>query len=228
MTSRDSFALTVRRLLPAAAFALIALFSALLSREASAINIILRWTAPGDDSTFGRASEYDLRYSFRASQFPSRFTTATRVPTPLPGEPGTMEEVMVADMPESTYVYFALRTRDEFGNWSMVSNVITSTPLVDVDGRVLRVDFSEPRPSPAAQRTSFTLSLPRKAAATVEALDVTGRRVRLIHRGELAAGMHTMEWDLRDEAGHRTRPGMFFLRARTGEEDFLRRVVVLR
>ena len=26
-----------------------------------AMNIILEWTAPGDDSTFGRATEYDMR-----------------------------------------------------------------------------------------------------------------------------------------------------------------------
>ena len=49
-----------------------------------------------------------------------------------------------------------------------------------------------------------------------------------IQKGELDAGVHSMEWDLRDDAGHRTRPGVFFLRARTGDEEFLRRVVVLR
>ncbi len=228
MTAQPAHAPTLRRLLPLAGLLLLALGALTGAREASAINIILRWTAPGDDSTFGRAAEYDLRYSFRASQFPSRFTTATRIPTPPPGAPGTTEELVVADMPESTYVYFALRTRDEFGNWSLISNVLHTTPLVDVDGRVLRLDFSNPQPSPASTRTSFTLSLPRKAAATVEAIDVTGRRVRMIQRGELPAGQHTMEWDLRDDAGNRTRPGVFFIRARTGDEDFLRRVVVLR
>ena len=228
MTPRPTSAPAIRRLLLGSLFAALAGFSLLAAREAAAINIILRWTAPGDDSTFGRAAEYDLRYSFRSSQFPSRFTTAERIPTQLPSPSGTVEEVVVADMPESTYVYFALRTRDEFGNWSMISNVLTSTPLVDVDGRVLRLDFSNPQPSPASTRTSFTLSLPRKAMASVEAIDVTGRRVRLIQKGELDAGQHSMEWDLRDEAGNRTRPGVFFIRARTGDEDFLRRVVVLR
>ncbi len=228
MSSRPHFAPVSRCLLLAVFLATLLAGAFALAHEASAINMILRWTAPGDDSTFGRASEYDLRYSIRASQFPSRFSTATRVPTPLPSEAGTMEELVVADMPESTTVYFALRTRDEFGNWSMISNVLGSYPIVGVDGQVQRIDFSEPRPSPASSHTRFTLSLPRKASASVEAIDVTGRRVRLIQRGELAAGQHTMEWDLRDEAGNRTRPGVFFIRARTGDEDFLRRVVVLR
>lgn len=228
MPPRSTTALAIRPLLLGSILLAMTGVSILAARDASAINIVLRWTAPGDDSTYGRAAEYDLRYSFRSSQFPSRFTTAERVPTQPPNPPGTTEEVVVADMPESTYVYFALRTRDEFGNWSLVSNVLTSTPLVDVDGTVLRLDFSNPQPSPASTRTSFTLSLPKKAAALVEAIDVTGRRVRMIQRGELPAGQHRMEWDLRDEAGNRTRPGVFFIRARTGDEDFLRRVVVLR
>lgn len=228
MTSCSPIAPATR--LPRLLLGLALLFACTLSvpREAAAINILLRWTAPGDDSTFGRAAEYDLRYSFRASQFPSRFSTATRVPTPEPGEPGTVEEVTVADMPESTQVYFALRTRDEFGNWSMVSNVLTTFPTLDADGSLLRVAFSKPTPSPATVRTRFELALPRKAESTVEAIDIAGRRVRLVQKGELDAGVHAMEWDLRDDAGHRLRPGVFFLRARTGDEEFLRRVVVLR
>lgn len=228
MTSCHAFAPAIRRMSPLICVLALVPGALCSSRDASAINILLRWTAPGDDSTFGRAAEYDLRYSFRASQFPSRFSTATRVPTPDPSEPGTTEEVLIADMPESTQVYFALRTRDEFGNWSMISNVLATQPIVDVDGRVLRVDFSKPSPSPATVRTRFALSLPRKAESTVEAIDIAGRRVRMIQKGELEAGVHSMEWDLRDDAGHRTRPGVFFLRARTGDEEFLRRVVVLR
>jgi len=228
MTSCSDFAPAIRRALPALGLLVLATGALLAPRDAAAINVLLRWTAPGDDSTFGRAAEYDLRYSFRASQFPNRFSTATRVPTPEPSEPGTLEEVLVADMPESTQVYFALRTRDEHGNWSMVSNVLATQPLVDVDGSVLRVAFSKPSPSPATVRTRVALSLPKKAMSEVEAIDIAGRRVRMIQKGELEAGVHSMEWDLRDDAGHRIRPGVFFLRARTGDDEFLRRLVVLR
>jgi hypothetical protein len=210
-------------------FALAALTGAgLLPRDAAAIGVVLQWTAPGDDSTWGRAAEYDLRYSFRATQFPNRFSSALRVPTAVPASPGEIEQVVIPNLPESTSVYFALRTRDERGNWSAISNIVISQPSVSVDDAARTLAFSAPAPSPASHLTTFTLTLPRRERAVVEAIDITGRRVRLLREGSLEPGVHTLEWDLSDASGRAVRAGVFFIRARVAGEEFLRRVVVLR
>lgn len=206
----------------------IAAAGVLCAGTSHATNIILEWTAPGDDSSFGRATEYDMRYSLKANQFPNRFYSAVRVPLGPPSDPGTVERLVLADMPEGANIYFALRTRDERGNWSRVSNTLVTQAVTDVEADGPRLGFSAPQPSPASSSTRFSLTLPRRTNATVEVLDVTGRRVRELVRDELAAGEHEVVWNLQDDAGHVARAGVYFVRARALDEQFLRRVVVLR
>lgn len=206
----------------------IGLLGTLPVRTAHAMNIILEWTAPGDDSTFGRATEYDMRYSLKASQFPGRFYSAVRVPLGPPLEANSVERLVLPNMPEGASIYFALRTRDERGNWSRVSNTLVTMAVTGVDGDVPRLDFSPAQPSPASASTHFALTLPSRAATTVEVLDVTGRRVRELVRSELAAGKHDVVWDLKDDGGHVSRAGVYFVRAKALGEQFLRRIVVLR
>ncbi len=206
----------------------LSLLGLLPARLAHATNIILEWTAPGDDSTYGRATEYDMRYSLKANQFPGRFYSAVRVPLGPPAEPNSVERLVLPDMPEGANIYFALRARDERGNWSRISNTLMTEAVTGVDGAALRLDFSAAQPSPANATTHFVLNLPRRTQATVEVLDVTGRRVRELVRAELAAGEHDVAWDLKDDGGHLSRAGVYFVRAKALEEQFLRRVVVLR
>ena len=220
----------VSRILGLALVAVAALGAGLLlsAREARANNIILEWTAPGDDSTYGRAAEYDLRWSLHGNQFPLRFFTARRLAIAAPSDAGVVEHLVIPNLPESTTVYFALRTRDRRGNWSRISNVLAAQQVAGVDDGSNVLAFSEGFPVPAHVQTAFTLTLPTRGAALVEAIDVSGRLVRSLQRGELAPGRHTLTWDLRDDAGHRTQPGVYFVRAQAGGQQWVRRVVVLR
>ena len=51
-----------------------------------------------------------------------------------------------------------------------------------------------------------------KRALTLEVLDLQGRRVRVLSRGELAAGAHVASWDGRDDAGRAVPSGSYLLR----------------
>jgi phosphodiesterase/alkaline phosphatase D-like protein len=107
-------------------------------------SVSLTWTAPGDDSLSGTASQYDLRYStspITATNFASasRFTG-----TPNPSPAGTKENVTVTGLSAGTTYYFALKTGDEVPNWSGISNVISRTTLSAPDAI---------RPAPIATMT---------------------------------------------------------------------------
>ncbi len=88
--------------------------------------------------------------------------------------------------------------------------------------------LSAPWPDPARERVSLRLDLPRAGDASVEVLDLAGRRVRVLASGARPAGESTVGWDLRDEGGNRAAPGMYLVRARMGEMSITRKVVTVR
>ena len=85
-------------------------------------DVLLGWTAPGDDGTSGRAAQYDLRYSTAGALTDANFAQGTVAPSPTPGPAGTSESLDVTGLASSTHYWFGLRTADEVPNWSLVSN----------------------------------------------------------------------------------------------------------
>jgi hypothetical protein len=96
-------------------------------------SVTLSWTAPGDDSLTGTASQYDLRYSTSAITA-ANFANATRWNSmPAPAVAGTQQTTTVTGLTASTTYYFALKTADEVPNWSGISNVVSRTTLAAPD-----------------------------------------------------------------------------------------------
>ncbi len=87
--------------------------------------IVLTWTAPGDDSASGTATEYDIRYSTAAITTENWDSATLATGEPAPHAAGTGEMVTVTDLVASTTYFFAIKTRDEASNWSGLSNVAT-------------------------------------------------------------------------------------------------------
>jgi hypothetical protein len=218
----------------APAIALAALASALLigwSRPASAVEygtVNLAWTAPGDDSLVGTATAYDLRY-FTIPINLGNFFSATKVsPGPTPLSAGKAQSTTVHGLVPGAWYYFAIRTVDDVGNWSGISNIVrvqASYPLGVGDATEL--SFSNPYPNPSRASASFSIGLPAASAVDIEAFDVTGRHVRtLMNSSEQQAGHQTLVWDLRDDGGRPLGSGMYLVRARVGGQTFIRRVTV--
>jgi predicted outer membrane repeat protein len=91
---------------------------------------LLTWTAPGDDGDEGRAAAYDIRHSLAASTVANWWDSAA-VPlpdVPTPGVAGAVESLLVSrGSPDSTH-FVALKTVDEAGNQSPISNVASYPP----------------------------------------------------------------------------------------------------
>lgn len=93
-----------------------------------AASVTLIWTAPGEDSLVGRAARYDLRYSAQMIT-PQTFLQATEAPgMPLPATPGTRQSYVLDGLPPGVLCYIAIKTADQAGNWSAMSNVISRIP----------------------------------------------------------------------------------------------------
>jgi hypothetical protein len=106
--------------------------------------MVVAWTAPGDDGATGTATTYDLRYS--TSPITSgNFATATRVAVPpVPGAAGTAQSYVMTGLNPSTTYYLALRTVDEAGNWSSMSNVPGMATAADTTPPARVTDLSTP------------------------------------------------------------------------------------
>ena len=91
-------------------------------------SVSLAWTAPGDDGTTGQATTYDLRYSLAPIVTSTNWNAATQVggetPPKLAGSPETF--TVNGLTPANTY-YFAIKTIDDVGNISLMSNTTSET-----------------------------------------------------------------------------------------------------
>lgn len=216
------------RLSPSLAAALLSGVIAAMTPAVGFAQITLRWTAPGDDGVTGRAARYEIRWSAQPISPARYFQSIPVASVPAPAVAGTVQTCTVPLDPNRPF-YFLIRTQDESGNWSPLSNLAFHPGVTTgVNGGPSPLEFGVPTPNPARTDTRFALTLPDAADIRVEAFDLAGRRVRVLADGPREAGAADLTWDLRDDQGHLLRAGMYIVRAHVGETAFLRRVAVVR
>jgi len=107
--------------------------SDLATGAATITTMPLTWTAPGDDGSTGQAAVYDVRYATTTITEQTWSAASQAIGEPTPSTAGTAESFSVTDLTSSTTYYFALKTADDAGNWSDLSNVATGTTLTPLD-----------------------------------------------------------------------------------------------
>jgi hypothetical protein len=158
----------------------------------------------------------------------ANFNSATPVGgVPAPKLPGSTETFTVTGLIGNRVYYFAIKTLDNAGNWSALSNVTTHPSLTGVEDPPAILSFSTPWPNPARGWLRCALVLPRGETVQVDAFSVDGRHVRRLASGWRPAGHGEVAWDLRDDAGNRVPAGVYLVRARLGVSLWTRRVAVL-
>lgn len=127
----------------------------------TAAEVQLVWTAPGDDGSVGSASEYDIRWAMSPISEANWAAASQLDGEPSPGAPGAQEIFLVSSLQPNTQYYFAVKTGDDDGNWSSLSNVavvltpnedteapqITGVNVLDVDATTARVVWTTDEPA---------------------------------------------------------------------------------
>ncbi len=212
---------------------------------------IVAWTAPGDDGNVGQAVQYDLRYSSNPI-YEWNFAGATSWPTNPPQPAGSPECVDVYPLSPCSPYYWALKTRDDEGAWSAISNVAYAVTRCSHGWELLcagaqpiegpqspdlmaalptQLSIGALTPNPASDVTGMELAIPITLEGTpvdVSIFDVTGRRVRVLQNGAAVAGRHHLEWDLRSAEGTRVHKGVYFMRINIGEHSETRKLLLVR
>lgn len=93
-------------------------------------SVTLNWTAPGDDLSVGTATAYDVRYSTAPVDETNWATALQAAAEPTPDPVGTSQSMTVSGLITETQYYLALKTADEAGNVSSLSNVVSAITSV--------------------------------------------------------------------------------------------------
>lgn len=82
-------------------------------------------------------------------------------------------------------------------------------------------------PNPFDGRSTVTFTLPRPAEVSLGVYDLSGRLVRELRHGQLAAGRHAYAWDGRDRRGVEVARGIYFAALTSGASRVTTKLVRL-
>ena len=100
------------------------------SPAGNGFEVVLQFTAPGDDAHIGQGTRYDIRASESEIRI-ENYSTATILTEASPHLAGTLETYRFDELLGERNYYFALKTLDDQGNWSDISNIATlETPPI--------------------------------------------------------------------------------------------------
>ncbi len=120
---------------------------------------------------------------------------------------------------------------NESGHAHRMTNIIERLDTSSVgtaDGVPLTFALQAGAPNPFHARTTIAYAVPQPTELSLKIYDVTGRTVRTLVAGAVAAGRYEIEWDGSDGAGHGVGSGIYYVRMRTPGFESTRRITVLR
>ncbi|MEO5989012.1 MAG: FlgD immunoglobulin-like domain containing protein [Candidatus Eisenbacteria bacterium] len=109
------------------------------------------------------------------------------------------------------------------GSFRVCSEVLAVEPSVAPGIRL-----GAPHPNPARGGVTVDLTLERPQWVEVGVFDATGRRVRTVQGGVLAAGTTQLKWDGRTESGHVLSSGAYWIRAVAGGRAFRQQMILVK
>lgn len=190
-------------------------------------SVRLRWTASGDDGNLGRPLRYLIAVSTSAIT-PATFDAALRDSVVASVDAGSRETYDVHRLLSGRDYWFALKARDEIGNLSGASNVITvrtdvSGPLKDKVGPAIASRLQPARLPVDLYWIGLGAGSPRQ---TIRIYDLSGRLVRTLPLKDDANGIEP--WDGKDKDGKSVPAGIYVARLKSGSREAGTRVVLLR
>jgi hypothetical protein len=83
-------------------------------------------------------------------------------------------------------------------------------------------------PNPFNPGTRIAFTLDRPGAASLQILDVAGRRIRTLQAGHLGAGRHVLDWRGDDDGGRPVATGVYLVVLETGDGMATRKITLAR
>lgn len=194
----------------------------------------LIWTAPGDDGVAGTASAYNLRYSVDSAQLVNSFDAAdSALGIPSPSPAGSRDSFTVNNLLDGTTYYFAIKTIDDAGNVSPISNIAKVVALVlgvDDDDQELPQDFSlsQNYPNPFNPATTIEYSVATTSRVRLTVYNIRGQTITTLVDDIKGPGRHEQTWNGSNDRGSQVASGVYFYRLETDHYTDTKKMVLLK
>jgi hypothetical protein len=136
---------------------------------------------------------------------------------------------------DSTEVVFAVLGGDDEGDLlinveaaqSILDQIITGVPGFEMSPPMATRLLAN-SPNPFNPSTTIRFQLAQPAHVELAIYDVSGRLVRTLTNEQFGSGVHSLEWNGRDEKGRCAASGVYLCRLVTGSSVYSRRVLMLK
>ena len=109
-------------------------------------------------------------------------------------------------------MFYKISAVDFSGNESEFAAPSGPTVGIADSGLPTTLQFYPGAPNPFRSATMLRFALPVDSKVELSVYDVTGRRVRSLADHTFDAGIHTIRWNGRDDAGRTLPPGLYLTR----------------
>ena len=89
-------------------------------------------------------------------------------------------------------------------------------------------ELAQNYPNPFNPSTKIDFYLPEGGIAELSVYDMLGRRITVLHNGNIASGNHSFEWNGKSDAGEPVVSGIYFYRLKAGDFDQTKKMTLLR
>ena len=158
----------------------------------------LIWTTPTDDGLNGRPFNYYFRYSHNPID-DNQWNQYPLIPFNKSIKPaGEEDTLMIPYLGTDSIYYIAVKSSDDFGNISAISNQVQfNSTLVGVDDVKLPKEFSiyPVYPNPFNPHTNIRVSVPAFSRISLYVYSIVGELVEIISDNTfIPAGEHSFSW----------------------------------
>lgn len=198
-------------------------------------DLVLRWTAPGDDGDVGTASSYQIAISMDSSAV-ANWSGVTIINNPIqPVSAGHPQTYLISGLLPGEKYYAAVRTYDNENNMGG-SNVASGIAKLDIsadaddDENTLPVEYelSQNYPNPFNPSTNIEYSLAKSTHVNLSIYNMLGQHIATLVDENQESGKHIAVWNGCDQNHMQVSSGMYLYVLRTDEYSSSKKMALVK
>jgi PKD repeat protein len=87
-------------------------------------------------------------------------------------------------------------------------------------------DILRVHPNPCVTSTNIEFYLKESCSTKISILDVTGKTIKLLHNGKMAAGKHNITWEVKSASGGKLSSGSYFVKLESANLNEVKKIIV--